>query len=324
MGRIATPLREMGAVVHTRSDGCAPLKIEGGHELRGIRYHSPVASAQVKSCVLLAGLYASGETAVVEPASSRDHTERMLRAFGANLPEQTAVRGGTKLQATDLTIPADFSSAAFFLAAGAMVPESSVRLFEVGLNPTRTGLLEAMLSMGCDIRIESRRSFGEEPVGDVDILWQPGIHAIDLPPEAVPSMIDELPALMALAALAEGTTRIRGAAELRVKESDRIAVMANALERLGFRVRQLVDGMDIEGRPAMVTVGSQRDTRELVEVDAAGDHRCAMSLCVLAQALGRQIRIVGAEQIDTSYPAFMSDLNRLGGLVSTEKEATRA
>jgi len=323
MGRIATPLREMGAVVRTRDNGCAPLEIEGGHELRGIRYRSPVASAQIKSCVLLAGLYASGETAVIEPGLSRDHTERMLRAFGVDMTGEAKVRGGTRLEATDLTVPADISSAAFFLAAGALVPESSIRLAQVGLNPTRTGLLQAMRAMGCDIRIENRLNLGEEPAGDVEIRWRPGTQAIDLPPEKVPSMIDELPVLMTLAALAEGTTRIRGAAELRVKESDRIAVMAKGLKGLGFRVRQLADGMDIEGRPVMASPGSQRDTEEPVEVDAAGDHRCAMSLCVLAQSLGRQVRIVGAAQIDTSYPGFVTDLSSLGGLASREGEAAR-
>lgn len=320
MGRIAEPLRELGAVIRTAPGGCAPLEIEGGHPLRGIVYRSPVASAQVKSCVLLAGLYATGETRVIEPAPSRDHTERMLRAFGADMPGETAVRGGTRLQATELSVPADPSSAAFLLAAAAIVPESRIRLRDVGLNPTRTGFLEALHAMNCDVRISGHRDFGAEPVGEVDIRWHRGIRAIDLAAESIPAIIDELPALMVVAALADGVTRIRGAAELRVKESDRIAVMAGGLARLGFAVRERPDGMDVEGRPQ---VRGSRDGGT-VEVDAAGDHRCAMSFAVLAQALGTAVRIRGAAQIATSYPGFARDLSALGGAVSVEEEASHA
>ena len=317
MERIAEPLRELGAVIRTAPGGCAPLEIEGGHPLLGIVYRSPVASAQVKSCVLLAGLYAAGETRVIEAAPSRDHTERMLRAFGADMPGDTAVRGGTRLQATELAVPADPSSAAFLLAAAAIVPESRIRLREVGLNPTRAGFLEALRAMKCDVRISGHRDFGAEPVGEVEMRWHRGIRAIDLAPESVPALIDELPALMVVAALADGVTRIRGAAELRVKESDRIAVMAGGLARLGFTVRERPDGMDIEGRPQARGSGDS----DTVEVDAAGDHRCAMSFAVLAQALGTAVRIRGAAHIATSYPGFVRDLSALGGAVSVEEEA---
>lgn len=317
MGRITEPLSHMGGVVVTQPDGCAPLHIEGGHWLHGIRYRSPVASAQVKSCILLAGLFAEGETSVSEPVPSRDHTERMLRVMGADMPAERTVRGGARLIGTELTVPADFSSAAFFLVACALVPGSRVMLREVGLNPTRAGLLEALRAMGCAIRVSDRRTFGGEPVGDVEVQFMPGIRGIDLPAEAVPAMIDELPLLAALAALAEGITRIRGAQELRVKESDRIAVMSAGLRALGVEVRELPDGMDIRGAPAADRRHGGNDSAP-VELDAAGDHRCAMSFAVLAQALEVPVRIEGAAQIGTSYPGFADDLGALGGSVSFE------
>lgn len=323
MGRITEPLSRMGAVVRTQPDGCAPLHIEGGHVLRGIRYRSPVASAQVKSCILLAGLYAEGETSVSEPAMSRDHTERMLRAFGAKIPAECAVLGGTRLRGTDLAVPADFSSAAFFLAAGALVPESSVLLERVGLNPTRAGLLDALQAMACDVRVSNRRTFGVEPVADVEVVYRAGIRGIDVSPGSVPAMIDELPMLAAVAACADGTTRIRGAAELRVKESDRIAVMCAGLRALGVEVRELPDGMEIEGslNPA---AGRGACDASPVEVDAAGDHRCAMAFAVMAQALERPLRIRGAAHIATSYPGFVNDLQALGGVVRFEEEGEHA
>lgn len=323
MGRITEPLSQMGAVVKSQRDGCAPLHIEGGQALHGISYHSPVASAQVKSCILLAGLFAEGETSVSEPVPSRDHTERMLQVLGANMPAERTVRGGACLKGTEIAVPADFSSAAFFLGAGALVPGSRVTLREVGLNPTRAGFLDALRAMGCAVRVSDRRTFGGEPVGDVEVQFRPGIRGIDLPAEAVPAMIDELPLLAALAARAEGITRIRGAQELRVKESDRIAVMSAGLRALGTDVRELPDGMDIRGAPG---AGSRdgRDDSVPVVLHAAGDHRCAMSFAVLAQALEVPVRIEGAAQIGTSYPGFADDLGALGGAVSFEKEGAHA
>ena len=320
MRRIADPLTKMGAVVRTQSDGCAPISIEGGHALTGIRYDSPVASAQIKSCVLLAGLYAKGVTSVAEPSKSRDHTERMLSAFGADLPAETAVTGGTRLRAASLEVPADISSAAFFLAAGAMVPDSEILVRDVGLNPTRDGVLRALRDMGCDLRISGIRKFGSEPVGDIEVRWRAGLKGIDLPPGLVPSMIDELPVFMVVAAVARGVTRIRGAEELRFKESDRLAVMTAGLRAFGIHVDERPDGMDIEGRPGLVA-GNDSPSAAAISVNAAGDHRCAMSFCVLSQALGREVRIDGAANIDTSYPGFVQDLGALGGAVAVDEEA---
>ena len=313
MTRIATPLREMGAVIGTTESGCAPLRIQGGHSLRGIRYHSPVASAQIKSCLLLAGLFAEGETEVVEPAASRDHTERMLPVFGARMPTGRSVHGGARLQAAHITVPADPSSAAFFLAAAALVPQSRLTLKDVGINPTRAGLITALAAMGCDVRTCNTRSFGNEPVADLEVRWREGVRAIELGGSDIPAIIDELPVLMAMAALAQGITRIRDAAELRVKESDRIAVMAAGLEALGVAVRVRPDGIDIEGRPLAGPEKMRVAPSTPIEIDARGDHRCAMSFCVLAQALDREVIVKGAAQIDTSYPGFLTDLSAVGG-----------
>ena len=319
MSRIAAPLREMGASVNTAPDGCAPLEIEGGHSLRGITWRSPVASAQVKSCILLAGLYAQGSTRVIEPTASRDHTERMLRVFGAELPDTTTVRGGGRLSGANLSIPADISSAAFFLAAGALVPGSTIRLVGVGLNPGRAGIVDALRKMGCDLRISESNEHGGEPAGDLEVCWTGNLRGINLQASEIPAIIDELPILMVVAALAKGVTRIRGAEELRFKESDRIAVMAAGLETLGIPVRQFPDGVDIDGCPELIMAGG-----ETIELDAVGDHRCAMSFCVLAQGLGREIRIRGAAEIGTSYPGFVSDLRAIGGSVHAEEEEANA
>lgn len=321
MSRIARPLRDMGAEIRTRENGCAPIHISGGRQLHGIEYQSPVASAQIKSCVLLAGLYAAGRTSVIEPSLSRDHTERMLVAFGAPGNAGASVTGGTLLSGTSLEIPADISSAAFFIAAACLVPGSRLVITNTGLNPTRAGIIDALVRMGCDISISGRRSHGDEPAGDVEVAWRPGIRAIDLGADEIPAIIDELPILMVVAAMADGVTRIRGAAELRVKESDRIAVMASGLAACGFKVRELPDGMDIEGRPGGNR--SQADAGRLV-VDGAGDHRCAMSFCVLAQALGQSVEVTGAAQIDTSFPTFIDDFKSLGASLRRLTETVNA
>ena len=324
MSRIARPLREMGAQIQTQDNGCPPLEIQGGQALRGIHYRSPVASAQVKSCVLLAGLYASGQTTVTEPAPSRDHTERMLRTFGAQMRDVTTIQGGSHLQAVKLEIPADISSAAFFIAAAALVPGSRVFIRDVGLNRTRAGLIDALERMGCDINISNLRNYGSEPVGNIEVRWRAGIRAIEIGGADIPPIIDELPVLMVVAACAEGVTRIRDAGELRVKESDRIAVMAAGLERLGFNVKTLSDGIDIEGRPTTdcrSSAGSVEESFQVTRIDAAGDHRCAMSFCVLAQVLQQPVQISGAAHIDTSYPGFVGDFSALGGAVQHQEEA---
>jgi len=300
MRRIMLPLREMGADISGSEEGTAPLRIRG-RPLHGITYRSPVASAQVKSCVLLAGLYAQGRTSVTEPALSRDHTERMLPLFGVEMPAPLTVVGGAVLEAADVRVPADISSAAFAMCAALLVPGSDLVLEDVGLNPTRTGLLRALEAMGADLGVDGDFG-GFEPRGTVRVRHSGHLRAIELPEEWIPSMVDEIPVLMALAAKADGVTRIRGASELRVKESDRLAVMGDALRRCGVRVADYPDGVDIHG-PAQL---------EDALVDSAGDHRCAMSMAVLALCAPRGIRIRGAGYIATSYPGFVADMNGLG------------
>ncbi len=247
MRRIVEPLTQMGANMETSAGGTAPLLIRGNAQMHGIHYEPSVASAQVKSCVLLCGMFASGLTCVSEPGLSRDHTERMLPVFGVPIEHPCCVRGGGKLRSADIHVPADISSAAFFLVAAAMVPGSSIKLLNVGLNPSRDGIFRVLKAMGANIQIENSRMAGEEPIADIQINYSPDIHAIDIPEEWIPSLIDELPALMVLAATCKGTTRIRGASELRVKESDRIAVMASGLNRLGVVHTEYEDGIDITG-----------------------------------------------------------------------------
>jgi 3-phosphoshikimate 1-carboxyvinyltransferase len=301
MGRIVVPLTLMGADISTTDSGTAPLMVRPCGGLHGIDYVSPVASAQIKSCVLLAGLFASGTTCVQEPRLSRDHTERMLPLFGVDLPAPCCVNGGSKLQATSFTVPGDISSAVFTLAAAAMTPGSDVILRQVGLNPTRTGFLRCLEAMGADVSIINQSAQSTEPVGDILLRYNPGLKAIDVPESLVPDMIDELPLLMALAATAAGVTRIRGAQELRVKESDRLAVMVAGLRKLGVEVNEYPDGADISG--GRVSGG---------HVESAGDHRCAMSFAVLALVASARVQIEDAEFIATSYPGFVNDLSRLG------------
>jgi 3-phosphoshikimate 1-carboxyvinyltransferase len=305
MRRIVRPLELMGARIETADGGTPPLRITGNPRLSGIEYHSPIASAQVKSCLLLAGLYASGCTVVREPLKSRDHTERMLPAFGVSLHGGCGVRGGSRLTGTDLQVPADISSAAFLLVAAAMVPGSDLLLRDVGLNETRDGVLHVLRAMGADLTVHNRRRFGGEEAGDLRLRYAGRLKGVDIERDRVPSLIDELPVILALAAVAEGTTRLRGAAELRVKESDRLAVMGRGLEALGVRLQEYNDGMDVEG--GAIAAG---------HVDGAGDHRCAMSFSILGQVAAGPVSIAGAENIDTSYPGFTGDLSSVGGAVA--------
>jgi 3-phosphoshikimate 1-carboxyvinyltransferase len=308
MQRIVKPLSLMGARIETEAEGRPPLRISGNPGLVGIDYASPIASAQVKSCVLLAGLYAGGTTRVREPLRSRDHTERMLTAYGVELVDGCGVRGGSRLTAADIRVPADISSAAFFMVLAALVPGSDLLLANVGLNATRDGVIHVLQAMGADLAIENRRRFGGETVADVRVRHAGRLRGTDIPVERIPSLIDELPVILAAAAVAEGTTRLRGAAELRVKESDRIAVMAAGLAQLGVELVEYPDGVDIDGRAA-VSGG---------RVDGAGDHRCAMSFAVLGQVASDALLIDGAEHIDTSYPGFCDDLVNCGGSVSVQ------
>jgi 3-phosphoshikimate 1-carboxyvinyltransferase len=306
MARIVDPLSDMGARIATTATRTAPLRINGNPNLRSIDYLLPVASAQVKSCLLLAGLYASGTTCVNEPQQSRDHTEKMLPLFGVELEQPCCVKGGSRLSATDIQVPADISSAAFHLVAAAMIRGSDVLLRQVGINRTRDGIVRVLEAMGADISIENRRMFGAEPVADIRLRYSADIHALDIPVSWVPSLIDEFPAIMALAASLPGTTRIRGAAELRVKESDRLDVMARGLEVLGVELEEFEDGIDITGG----AIGGANDG---VVVDAAGDHRCAMSFCILGQVASSPVWVKGGSHINTSYPNFVEHVQQLGG-----------
>ncbi len=307
MRRVIEPLTRMGAQIDAEPGDVPPLRIHGGRALRGIAYESPVASAQVKSAVLLAGLYADGETSVREPQPTRDYTESMLAAFGwpvTYAPGLARLTGGHRLHATELRVPADFSSAAFFLVAATIVPGSELVLREVGMNPRRTGLLEALRAMGADIRVENPRGAGAFAVADLVVRHAP-LAGSDVPAELVPDMIDEFPILFVAAAAAKGMTRIRGAAELRVKESDRIAVMANGLRALGVRVEETPDGASIEG--GAIDGG---------EVDAAGDHRCAMSFAVAGAIARDPVRIRDCANVATSFPGFVELANGCGFALS--------
>jgi len=308
MQRVTEPLAAMGARIETRDRGLPPLRIHGGR-LHGIAYATPVASAQVKSAVLLAGLYAEGETEVREAHPTRDYTERMLVAFGwpiAFEPGRARLAGGHRLRATEVVVPADFSSAAFFLVAASIVPGSRLLLRAVGLNPRRTGLLQALRLMGADIREHAPREQGGERVADLEVRHA-RLRGIDVPVELVPDMIDEFPALFIAAAVAEGITRVRGAAELRVKESDRLAVMAEGLRRLGIAVEETPDGAAIEGG---CLLGG--------EVDSRGDHRIAMSFTVAGAVAQAPVRIGDCANVSTSFPGF-PDLVRDVGLVLVER-----
>lgn len=304
MGRVIDPLSRMGALIEAEPGGLPPLRIRGGRALRGIDYATPVASAQVKSALLLAGLYAQGETVVREPHPTRDYTERMLAAFGWPIefaPGFARIAGGHRLRATEVDVPADFSSAAFFLVAGSVIPGSDLTLEAVGMNPRRTGLLDVLRAMGADIEDTNRREQGGEPVADLVVRHAP-LHGIEVPVDRVPDMIDEFPALFVAAACAEGVTVVCGAAELRVKESDRIAVMAEGLRALGCEVEEAPDGARIVGTP--LRGGA---------VHSRGDHRIAMSFAIAAQRAAAPVRIDDVDNVATSFPGF-DELARRAGL----------
>jgi len=297
MRRVVDPLTAMGARIDTTPEGTAPLRVRGGQRLRGRDHELAVASAQVKSALLLAGLYAEGITRVREPHPTRDYTERMLRAFGADVREGggwIALHPGRPLRSPGrVDVPGDFSSAAFFLVAASVVPGSDLLLRNVGLNPRRTGLLDTLREMGADIAVLHPRESGGDTVADLRVRHAP-LHGVDVPAHRVPDMIDEFPALFVAAALADGVTRVSGAEELRVKESDRIAVMARALAALGADVEERPDGAVIRGG-APLRGGA---------VDSAGDHRCAMALAVAAQRAQGQVRIGDCANVATSFPDF--------------------
>lgn len=300
MARVIAPIASMGGLIESEPGGLPPLRIHGGRALRGIEYTLPVASAQVKSAVLLAGLYADGETVVHEPHPTRDYTERMLRAFGWPIAFGAGwarLSGGHRLHPVEVRVPADFSSAAFFVVAASVVPGSDLLLRAVGMNPRRTGLLTVLRAMGADIVETPCGEQGGEPVADLRVRHA-RLRGIAVPEACVPDMIDEFPALFAAAALAEGTTVVTGAAELRVKESDRIATMASGLRALGARIDETPDGAVIHG-------GSLNGG----DVHAHGDHRIAMALVVAAQRASGEVRIADCANVATSFPGF-DDLAR--------------
>lgn len=295
MKRVINPLATMGARIDSQ-DGRAPLQVQptqGG--LKGVRYDSPVASAQVKSCLLLAGLYAQGRTEVHEPEASRDHTERMFRAFGVEVEARegyAAVQGGQSLRATDIAVPADISSAAFFLVGAAISPGSDVTLVEVGINPTRVGIVSILRQMGAQIELLNERQLGGEPVADLRVRGS-RLKGVHIGKELVASAIDEFPVLFVAAAFAEGETVVTGAEELRVKESDRIQTMCDGLRALGISAIATPDGMRICGGRMHGGV-----------VDSHGDHRIAMSFAMAALRAEQPIRILDCLNVNTSFPGF--------------------
>ncbi len=296
MGRIVEPLSRMGAVIETGPEGRPPLKIRGGVALRGIDYQLPVASAQVKSGVLLAGLYAQGQTCVTEPQATRDHTERMLTQFGYPLIRdglRVCLEGGGRLQATCIEVPADISSAAFFMVGAAIAPGSDLILRKVGINPTRTGVIDILRAMGADIQVFPIESGEGEPIADIRVRSSE-LCGIRIATELVPSAIDEFPAIFAAAACAEGETLLSGAEELRVKESDRIAVMVEGLRRLGVDAQPTADGMVIPGQ-----AGFAGGT-----VDSHGDHRVAMAFAMAALRAQDRVEILDCANVNTSFPGF--------------------
>ena len=310
MKRVSVPLGEMGAVIETAEGGTPPLKIRGGSPLKGFHYKMPVASAQVKSSLLLAGLYAAGRTCVTEPAPTRDHSERMLSGFGYRVERDGAtacVEGGGRLTACNVDIPADISSTAFFLVGASIAEGSDLTLEHVGINPTRDGVINILRLMGADITVSNEREVGGEPVADIRVR-SAKLKGIRIPEAQVPLAIDEFPALFVAAACAEGETVLTGAEELRVKESDRIQVMADGLKILGVDAEPTPDGMVIRGG----SIGSGR-------VDSRGDHRIAMSFAMAALRADGPITIDDCANVNTSFPGFV-ELARGCGL-SIEQEA---
>lgn len=303
MKRVVEPLTLMGARISGRNGGTlAPLAINGG-SLKGIKYQSPVSSAQIKSSIMLAGLYAEGETTVTEPSLSRDHSERMFRYFGASLDvldNGVTVRGGVELTAREVTVPGDISSAAFFMVAALITPGSELLIRNVGVNPSRTGVIDILLAMGGDIELVDQREVSGEPVADI-LVRHSRLKGIAISGSVVPRAIDEFPVICVAAARAEGVTVIREARELRVKETDRITAMAVNLRKLGITVTESEDGMDITGSEQL-----QGGT-----VDSSGDHRIAMSMSIAALVAGGPITVTDTGCVATSFPTFFPLLEKV-------------
>ncbi|MBT5164387.1 MAG: 3-phosphoshikimate 1-carboxyvinyltransferase, partial [Candidatus Thioglobus sp.] len=304
MNRVINPLRDMGAIIDS-NDGKPPLKITGGQTLKGIDYDLPVASAQVKSCILLAGLYADGDTCVTEPAPTRDHTERMLKGLGYKVrvnDNQMCLTGGGDLKATEIQVPSDISSSAFFMVAAAIAPKADITLLGVNINPTRTGVIDILQLMGANLTLSNEREIGGELLADIRIQSSKltGIH---IPEELVPLAIDEFPAVFIAASCATGETILTGAKELRVKESDRIQVMADGLDILGIDNEVLEDGIKIQG-------GVFKEPTGMIE--SHHDHRISMSFAVASLRCDYPIEINGVDNVMTSFPNFVELANSAG------------
>jgi len=302
MGRIVKPLTRMGATIESAAEHRPPLRIHGG-SLTGAEYTMPIASAQVKSCLLLAGLYASGETRVYEPGVTRDHTERMLKGFGYAVETgdgYAALRGGGELTATRIDVPGDISSAAFFLVGASIAEDADITLQHVGLNPTRTGVIDVLRLMGASIELLNEKEVGGEPVADIRVRSAP-LRGIVVPEELVPLAIDEFPALFVAAACAEGETVVQGAEELRVKESDRIQAMVDGLQTLGANIEGTPDGAVIHG--GLLDGG---------QVDSLGDHRIAMAFAMAGLRCKNSVVITDCDNVDTSFPGFAELAGNVG------------
>ncbi|MBT2726278.1 3-phosphoshikimate 1-carboxyvinyltransferase [Bacillus sp. ISL-75] len=303
MTRVTNPLSEIGARIDGRKDGSfTPISIRGG-ELKPVNYHLPVASAQVKSALILAGLQAEGQSIIIEPEETRDHTERMIKKFGGEIHKDNQnimVKGGQKLTATSIHVPGDISSAAFFLVAGAVIPDSEIVLKNVGLNPTRTGIIEVMKKMGADLEIVQNDETSFEPFGDL-IIKTSSLKGTVIEGDLIPKLIDEIPIIALLATQAEGTTIIKDAEELKVKETNRIDTVVNELKKLGAKIEATEDGMIIYGK-SVLSGG---------KVSSHGDHRIGMMLAIAALLCENEAELVNPEAISVSYPNFFAHLNSL-------------
>ena len=325
MSRVVEPLRAMGASIDTAPDGRPPLVIHGAARLRGINYSLPMASAQVQSCLLLAGLYAEGETITTVPGVVRDHTSRMLQGFGYPVTVSgehnttVVVQGGGKLTATHIAVPGDVSSAAFFMVAASIAPGSQIRLNHVGMNPTRCGVVEILKMMGADISVANESLAGGEPVADL-VIRSAQLRGIIIPPHLVPVAIDEFPALFIAAACAEGQTVLTGASELRIKESDRIQAMADGLQALSVDAQPLADGMIINGSTLASASGSADKVPVFAggQINSHGDHRIAMAFAVAALRAKSDIRILDCANVATSFPDFVGLASRAGMRIVVE------
>ena len=308
MSRVISPLTAMNAIIISQAGGMAPLEVHAQSQLRAIDYRMPVASAQVKSCLLLAGLYAEGKSTINEPAPTRDHTERMLRGFGCKVitkGSNISIKGRQTLRACDIEIPADISSAAFFLVAASIAPGSDITLQHVGVNPTRTGVIEILKLMGADITLLNETDIGDEPVADIRVR-SAALQGIKIPQSLVPLAIDEFPVLFIAAACADGETILSGAGELRVKESDRIQVMADGLIKLGIQAEPTADGICIQGGPMSGGV-----------VESHADHRIAMAFSIASLRANDAIRIMNCANVNTSFPGFVDLASRAGVNITT-------